>query len=153
MCVGFGSLTIRCAIILALICGSGPPWENGSEPPVAGASKYGLMATQLLDDIGAGVNGLTAITLTRAITHGTGRFNLVFGVVQTSWGLGAAMSNLVGGYMTAISYQVAFFFLGAVSIVPILTTIFGIKEPPKQLLELKADTSQDKCQEDMVRGA
>ncbi|HEY1433681.1 MAG TPA: MFS transporter [Stellaceae bacterium] len=46
------------------------------------------------------------------LTKGTGRYNLAQGAASASWGLGAALSNSVAGYIVdRAGYSAAFLFL------------------------------------------
>ena len=78
--VGILSLPIRCALILALQ-NAGPTY---------------LMMTQVFDGIGAGMLGLIQPYLIADITFGTGRFNVVNGMIASTWGCGATLSNFLG---------------------------------------------------------
>ena len=50
------------------------------------------------------------------LTHGTGRFNVSLGAVTTAWGVGAALSNIVAGWIVVIAgYHAAFISLGALA--------------------------------------
>ena len=58
-----------------------------------------LLAIQLLDGIGAGIFGVIAIVIVSDLTQGTGRFNFFQGMVALCTGLGAALSNLIAGFI------------------------------------------------------
>jgi MFS family permease len=50
------------------------------------------------------------------LTHGTGRFNVSLGAVTTAWGVGAAVSNILAGWIVVVAgYHAAFCSLGAVA--------------------------------------
>ena len=75
-------------------------------------NSYALMATQILDGIGAGVNGLAIMKVTKTLTEGTNHFGLYFGIVNTFFLVGASTSNVIAGYIAdAFGYKVAFTFL------------------------------------------
>ena len=96
--IGFGSLIPRVAIIILVLQYSRNP--------------YVLIATQILDGVGAGVNGLSIMRVTKTLTEGTNRFGVVFGIANVSWGIGAALSNLITGYLISFwGYEVGFWFL------------------------------------------
>ena len=109
--IGFGSLPIRCGTILVLI--------------YAWPKPYALIATQVLDGVGAGVYGLAQITVTRALTQGTGRYSTTLGLIMASHAAGAALSNLIAGYVVHLtSYHAGFVFLGCVGFIPLALLMF-----------------------------
>jgi len=78
---------------------------------------YLLVGIQLLDGIGAGVFGVLSVLVVADLTRGTGRFNLTQGVLATATGLGAALSNLVAGYVVhAGGFDAGFLFLAAIAV-------------------------------------
>ena len=77
---GLACLPIRCALILM--------FQN------AGATA--LMSTQILDGIAGGLMGLIQPYLVADITFGTGRFNVLQGLIASCFGLGATLSNYLG---------------------------------------------------------
>jgi MFS family permease len=77
---GLASLPLRCALIIAF--------------KDAGATA--LISTQILDGVAGGLMGLVQPFLIADITFGTGRFNVLNGLVASSFGLGATLSNYVG---------------------------------------------------------
>ncbi len=73
-----------------------------------------LVAIQLLDGVGAGIFGALFLIVVADLTEGTGRYNLAQGVAAAAWGLGAALSNAVAGYVVDLwGYDAAFLFLAA----------------------------------------
>eukprot|EP00588_Corethron_pennatum_P001557 CAMPEP_0194284228 /NCGR_PEP_ID=MMETSP0169-20130528/27084_1 /TAXON_ID=218684 /ORGANISM="Corethron pennatum, Strain L29A3" /LENGTH=541 /DNA_ID=CAMNT_0039029993 /DNA_START=234 /DNA_END=1856 /DNA_ORIENTATION=- len=115
--IGFGSQALRIGLILVLSY----YWPN----------EYALIATQLLDGLGAGVNGLATMLVTKFLTVGTNKFGLVFSVVNMSGFCGGALSNLISGFIvTATSYEIGFIFL----LVPIVLSLLLIN-----LLEVPTD--------------
>eukprot|EP00593_Proboscia_inermis_P014870 CAMPEP_0171305082 /NCGR_PEP_ID=MMETSP0816-20121228/14871_1 /TAXON_ID=420281 /ORGANISM="Proboscia inermis, Strain CCAP1064/1" /LENGTH=138 /DNA_ID=CAMNT_0011785629 /DNA_START=15 /DNA_END=431 /DNA_ORIENTATION=+ len=107
--IGFGSQALRIGIILALTY----TWSN----------PYALVATQLLDGIGAGVNGLAIMQLTKLLTNGTNNFGLAFSAINFCGFLGGALSNLISGLIvTATSYEIGFVWL----LCPIMASLFFI---------------------------
>ena len=93
------AVPLRCAIIVTL----NEYWPN----------QYALMATQLLDGVGAGTFGLSLPLVLKELTHGTGQFSFSIGLVVTLGMCGGALSNLVSGYI--VMFMVA--CMGSVSIV------------------------------------
>jgi MFS family permease len=82
----------------------------------ASDNSYWLVGVQVLDGVGAGVFGALFPLVVQDLTHGTGRFNVSLGGVTTAWGVGAALSNIVAGWIVVVaSYDVAFISLGAIA--------------------------------------
>ncbi|MFO0957110.1 MAG: hypothetical protein U0800_06535 [Isosphaeraceae bacterium] len=63
------------------------------------ANPFLLVGIQLLDGIGAGIFGVVSVLVVADLTRGTGRFNLTQGAMATATGIGAALSNLLTGYI------------------------------------------------------
>jgi MFS family permease len=73
---------------------------------------YALVSIQVLDGIGAGIFGALFFIVIADLTRGTGRYNLAQGAASASWGLGAALSNSVGGVIIdKAGFSAAFVFL------------------------------------------
>ena len=80
-------------------------------------SPYGVVAIQLLDGIAAGIFGVISVIIAADLTRGTGRFNLVQGIVALAVGIGASLSNVVGGYVVQVfGYPAGFLGLAAVAL-------------------------------------
>jgi MFS family permease len=60
---------------------------------------YALVSIQVLDGIGAGIFGALFFIVIADLTRGTGRYNLAQGAASASWGLGAALSNSIAGFI------------------------------------------------------
>jgi len=83
---------------------------------------YALTAIQLLDGIGAGLFGVVSILMMADLSNGTGRFNLLQGVVYSAIGLAAALSSIGAGYVVEhFGYAVGFCTLAGLGV---LATIF-----------------------------
>jgi MFS family permease len=79
-------------------------------------NSYWLVGVQVLDGVGAGIFGSLFPLVVQDLTHGTGRFNVSLGAVTAAWGVGAALSNIVAGWIVVVaSYDVAFSSLGAIA--------------------------------------
>lgn len=77
---------------------------------------YWLVAVQLLDGIGAGLFGALFPLVVKDLTQGTGRFNVSLGVLSTVFGLGAALSNSLAGFVVqGAGYGAAFLTLAAIA--------------------------------------
>ena len=83
---------------------------------------YALTAIQLLDGIGAGLLGVVTLLMIADLSRGTGRFNLLQGVVYSAIGLMAALSSIGAGYVVKnFGYAVGFCTLAGMGA---LATIF-----------------------------
>ncbi|EGH99561.1 major facilitator family transporter [Pseudomonas amygdali pv. lachrymans str. M302278] len=79
---------------------------------------YWLVAVQMLDGIGAGLFGALFPLMVKDLTQGSGRFNVSLGALSTLFGLGAALSNSLAGFVVhAAGYSAAFLTLAAVAAV------------------------------------
>ncbi len=87
-----------------------------------------LIANQVLDAVGAGIFGVVAVLMIADLTHGTGRFNLVQGIIATAIGLGAAASNAGTGLVVdRFGYNGGFYFLSSVAIAAL--ALFALSVP------------------------
>eukprot|EP00980_Cylindrotheca_fusiformis_P001880 scaffold429_cov114-Cylindrotheca_fusiformis.AAC.7 len=91
---GLLTLPLRCALVIM--------WQDWGDS--------WLLSTQILDGFGGGFFGLLHPLLVADITFGTGRFNVVMGLTESCFGLGATMSNYFGqmaveyfGYTTSLA--------------------------------------------------
>jgi predicted MFS family arabinose efflux permease len=77
---------------------------------------YWLVAIQMLDGVGAGLFGALFPLVVKDLTQGTGRFNVSLGALTTVFGLGAALSNSLAGFVVqGAGYSVAFLTLAAIA--------------------------------------
>jgi predicted MFS family arabinose efflux permease len=82
---------------------------------------YWLVAVQLLDGIGAGIFGALFPVVVKDLTLGTGHFNVSLGALSTVFGLGAALSNSLAGFVVqAAGYSAAFLTLAGVAAVALV---------------------------------
>ncbi|MFL9913598.1 MFS transporter [Paraburkholderia sp. RL17-337-BIB-A] len=80
------------------------------------SSPYAVVAIQLLDGVAAGIFGVMAVVIASDLMRGTGRFNLAQGLVALAVGIGAAMSNVTGGYVVEkFGFTTGFLTLAAIS--------------------------------------
>ena len=87
-----------------------------------------LVAVQLLDGLGAGIFGVVGVLVVADLTRGTGRFNLMQGALATATGIGAALSNLMTGFVVqAAGYDAGFLVLAALAAAALL--FFGAAMP------------------------
>ncbi len=98
--IGFGVLTLRgCLYTL-------------------GKSSMYLLAVQSLDGIGAAIFGVLWVIIISDLARGTGRFNLLQGVIQAALGLGAFLSNSIAGFVVRdFGYNAGFLGLAGIALV------------------------------------
>ena len=90
---------------------------------------FALVSIQILDGIGPGIFGALFFIVIAGLTKGTGRYNLAQGAASASWGLGAALSNSVAGYIVDMAgFSTAFLFLGATALVAFVLLLFAMPE-------------------------
>jgi len=76
-----------------------------------------LIGIQILDGVANSIFGIVSILVIADRTRGTGRFNLAQGALATVVGIGAALSNTVGGQMVQLlSYRASFLSLAAIAV-------------------------------------
>jgi MFS family permease len=96
--IGFGVLTLR-GLLFTL-----------------GKGSFYLLAVQSLDGIGAAIFGVLWVIIISDLARGTGRFNLLQGLIQAALGLGAFLSNFLSGFVVkSFGFNVAFTGLAAVA--------------------------------------
>ena len=75
-----------------------------------------LLAVQSLDGIGAAIFGVLWVIMISDLAKGTGRFNLLQGVVQAALGVGAFLSNFLAGFIVnSFGYNAGFASLAAIA--------------------------------------
>lgn len=62
-------------------------------------SPFGVVGIQTLDGVAAGIFGVISILIASDLTQGTGRFNMLQGLVALATGVGAGLSNVIAGYV------------------------------------------------------
>jgi MFS family permease len=93
---------------------------------------YALVSIQILDGVGTGIFGALFFIVIADLTKGTGRYNLAQGAAAAAWGLGAALSNLVAGFIVdAGGYSAALLFLAAVAVVAFVLFWIAVPETGK----------------------
>ena len=90
---------------------------------------YALVSIQVLDGVGAGIFGALFFIVIADLTRGTGRYNLAQGAASACWGLGAALSNIVAGYIVdTAGYSAAFLFLAFCALAALLLLLAAMPE-------------------------
>eukprot|EP01052_Picozoa_sp_SAG31_P018517 SAG31_NODE_1314_length_8851_cov_7.233318_8_plen_421_part_00 len=129
--VGFAVIPTR-GLIVSLISHS-DPWL--------------LISTQVFDGLANGIFGVLSVVVAEDLAAGTGRYNMVFGLVSTCVQIGAACSLLFGEYIVEIfnegqdddhGYDMAFRFLGFVALIPVLLFTAAVGETAPQLAASEA---------------
>lgn len=93
-------------------------------------SPWGLLALQILDGVGAGCFGVLSVLLMSDLTEGTGRFNLMQGVLVAASGVGASTSNALGGALVdAVGFKSMFLALASISLLALLL-LGSVRAPP-----------------------
>lgn len=83
-------------------------------------NKWGVYPVQLLDGVGAGLQGVAVPGLVARILNGTGRVNAGQGAVMTVQGVGASISPAIGGWIAQeLGYRPMFLILGAFATVSV----------------------------------
>ena len=90
---------------------------------------YWLVAVQMLDGVGAGLFGALFPIMVKDLTQGTGHFNISLGALTTAFGLGAALSNGLAGFVVQeAGYSAAFLTLAAIAAVAVVLLGVGVPE-------------------------
>lgn len=90
---------------------------------------YILTGIQLLDGVGAGIFGVVSILMIADLSKGTGRFNLLQGVVYSAIGLGGSISSIVAGSIVKqFGYSIGFASLAGIGVLGTLFFIIFVPE-------------------------
>lgn len=111
MLLGFGVLPIRGVLYTFTVA--------------AGA----LIAIQILDGVANAVFTIVSILVVKERTQSTGRFNAAAGALGTVVGIGAAVSNAIGGMLAQrFGYRTSFLGLAAIALIAFGLLWFGVPE-------------------------
>jgi MFS family permease len=120
--IGLGIVPIRCAILGGLLT-----IQGDNDPSVFMQSL--ILATQILDGVGAGTFGTMYILVTSDISGGTGRFGLTLGLTTAAMSIGGTVSGYMGQALAQDhGYLTAFWILMFLSMVPALLYLFFMPE-------------------------
>lgn len=87
-----------------------------------------IFPVQMLDGVGAGLIGIATPIAAERILSGTGRFNVGLGAVMTVQGIGASLSNIVAGWLTARGgYGLAYWVHGGVALLALAIFVVGYR--------------------------
>ncbi|MEM1243832.1 MAG: MFS transporter [Pseudomonadota bacterium] len=90
---------------------------------------YYLLAVQLLDGVGAGIFGAVFPIMIADLTQGTGHYNLALGALTTMQGIGAALSNLIAGFIVVWGgFNYAFTILAIIALMALTLFYFTVPE-------------------------
>ena len=90
---------------------------------------YALVSIQVLDGIAAGIFGALFFIVIADLTRGTGRYNLAQGAASASWGLGAALSNSIAGFIVdKAGFSAAFLSLAGCAFAALLLLWIAMPE-------------------------
>lgn len=82
------------------------------------SSPVGIVLVQVLDGVAAGIFGVVSVVIAAELMRGTGRFNLAQGLTGLAVGLGASLSQVVGGWVVqGFGYAAGFLVLAAIAAV------------------------------------
>ncbi len=88
-----------------------------------------LIAIQVLDGIANAVFVIVSILVIKDLTQGTGRFNIASGALATTVGIGAALSNTVGGILIQrLGFRASFLGLAGIALLALGVLWFGVPE-------------------------
>jgi MFS family permease len=88
-----------------------------------------LIGIQFLDGVANAVFVIVSILVIKDRTEGTGRFNLASGALATMVGIGAALSNAIGGVLVQrFGFSASFLGLAAIAVAAFAVLFFGVPE-------------------------
>jgi MFS family permease len=120
--IGLGIVPIRCAILGGLLTIAG-------DNELSVFMQTMILATQILDGVGAGTFGTMYILVTSDISGGTGRFGLTLGLTTAAMSIGGTVSGYMGQALAQdYGYLTAFWILMFMSMVPALLYFFCMPE-------------------------
>lgn len=120
--IGLGIVPIRCAILGSLLTIQG---DNNATVVM----QFFILATQILDGVGAGTFGTMYILVTSDISGGTGRFGLTLGLTTAAMSIGGTVSGYMGQALAEdLGYLRTFWILMVMSTVPALIYFFFMPE-------------------------
>ena len=103
-------------------------------------SASALIAIQILDGVANAIFIVVSILVIKDRTQGTGRFNIAAGALATMVGIGAALSNTIGGVLIQrLGYRASFLGLAGIALLAFALLWFAI---PETLRDAKDPTSE-----------
>jgi len=135
--IGLFSVPLRCALLVFLLhikenINNGGDAYYGDDYNDGGQTKWVdnlMLATQILDGVGAGIFGTMYILVTSDISGGTGRFSLTLGLTTSAMSIGGTISGYLGQALAQdLGYRQAFSILGCMALFPALLYLFVMPE-------------------------
>jgi len=112
--IGLFSVPLRCLILTSLLYVRG-------EGSGSAFIRFLILATQILDGVGAGCFGTMYILVTSDLSRGTGRFNMTLGMTTAAMSIGGTVSGYLGEALAQdLGYMKAYFILMILSLAPAL---------------------------------
>jgi MFS family permease len=112
------------------------------------SNPYAVVAIQLLDGVAAGIFGVIGVVIASDLMRGTGRFNLAQGLMALAVGIGAALSNVTGGYVVEkFGFTAGFLTLAVISA---LALIFFAAFMPETRPQEGSDAAPDGQPRDLI---
>ncbi|MFC5863079.1 MFS transporter [Acidicapsa dinghuensis] len=102
-----------------------------------------LVAIQVLDGVANAIFTVVSVLLVADRTRGSGRFNLAQGALATAVGIGAALSNLIGGKLAQeCGFNRSFLGLGVIAVIALLLVWAFVPETLSRVQSASASRSQ-----------
>lgn len=96
------------------------------------ANPASIIAIQILDGVGAGIQGALFPIMVADLTRGTGRYNIAFGAATVVQGIGVTLSTtLAGGIIVAAGYNTAMFSLTGIAVIGLILFLLTVPETSK----------------------
>jgi len=131
--IGLFSVPVRCLILTFLAR------MKGEESASFGLGCV-ILATQILDGVGAGVFGTMYILVTSDIAGGTGRFSMTLGLTSAAMSIGGTVSGYLGEALAQdLGYAQAYFILMFLSLIPALGYLLVMPETLPALAHPKSN--------------
>jgi MFS family permease len=104
---------------------------------------YLLISIQILDGVGAGIWGVVWVIVAADLGRGTGRFNLIQGLIATGVAIGASSSNLGAGFVAQhFGYDAGFLALAAIAVGGLATLSLAMPETMRDVDAGNLDLAQ-----------
>jgi MFS family permease len=100
-----------------------------------------LIAIQILDGVANAIYIIVSILVIKDRTYGTGRFNIAAGSLATMVGIGAALSNTIGGLLIQrLGYRGSFLGLAGIALLALVLLWFAIPETLRDATDFASET-------------
>ena len=96
---------------------------------VVAGSPAAIIATQVLDGVGAGLQGTLFAVMVADLTRGSGRYNVAMGAATMVQGIGGALSPTLGGAIVLVAgYDTAMLSLTGVAVIALVLLVMAVPE-------------------------